>query len=545
MAGQDIIRKLRDKAAQLAYGNVLYDWSLGGTVPTRFAHVPTDSWPGDLERGRWLCEGTFMIAGEPLQLHNGCWEPAEANDVWLSYIHSFDWLRDLRCVGGDVGRQTARAYIGNWIEHYSGWHETTWRPDITGRRVANWIALYEFYGESADPAFQELFFESLSRQVRHLARALPERLEELALLHAIKGLILAGLALPGREQALERGLDLLETETEKQILSDGGHVSRSPARLVEALRIYIDVRNGLLSAGYPVPDGIAHTIDRMAQAVRFFRYADKKLAVFNGGQEGDMALLDSVLAKSNARGRILKGLPHTGFERLTEGRSVLMVDAGPSPSALYDRAAHAAPMAFEFIYGKERVFVSCGAHPTDHAWQDVLRGTAAHNMAEIDHRNICEIREDGHFGRRPKNVIATREDGEGGALLEVCHDGYGPINGITHRRRLFLLAQGHDLRGEESFNCGIGLGKPAEIAIRFHLHPKVQVSLIRDGQEALLRLGGGAGWRFIHSGGALALENSIYLGEGAHPRKTKQLVLYARMESDYAKLKWSLRREGR
>ncbi len=541
----DFIHKLKHRAAKLAYSNVLYDWSLGGTVPNAFVSVPTDSWPGDMERGRWLCEGTFMVAGEPLQIHGECWEPTGINDIWLSYIHSFDWLRDLRAVGGDTGRQAARAYIDNWIAHYAGWHEKTWRPDIAGKRVASWISLYEFYGASADLDFQERFFDSVSRQARHLSRALPETLFGLPLLHGIKGLAFAGLALPRAEHYLEQALDLLQVETEKQILSDGGHVSRSPSQLVEALRIYIDIRNGLLHAGYPVPEQIEHNIDRMTQAVRFFRYSDKKLAVFHGGQEGDMNWLDSVLAKANGRGRILRGLPHTGFERLSQGRSVLTVDAGLPPVYPYDKKAHAAPMAFEFIYGKERIFVSCGTHPLDAQWQDVLRGTAAHNMAEIDHRNICEILQDGHMGRRPKNVISTREETDGVSLLEMCHDGYGAVNGITHRRRLFMTDQGHDLRGEESFNCSIGLGKPADIAIRFHLHPRVQVSLIREGQEALLRLGGGAGWRFIHDAGGLTLENSIYLGEGAQPRKTKQLVINARMDSDYAMLKWALRREGR
>lgn len=539
------IHKLKHRAAQMAYGNVLYDWSLGGNVPTGFVSVPTDAWPGDMQDGRALCEGTFMIAGEPMQMHGENWEPAGANDIWIAHMHGFEWLRDLRAVGGDTGRQAARAYIDNWMAQYSAWHDKIWSPDIAGRRVANWIALYEFFGASADFGFQERFFESVAKQSRHLSRALPDTLFGLDLLHGIKGLVYAGLALPNCEHYLEQGLDLLQIETEKQILSDGGHVSRSPAQLVEALRIYLDIRNGLLHAGYPVPEQIEHNIDRMTQAVRFFRYADKKLAVFHGGQEGDINRLDSVLAKANGRGRILRGLPHTGFERVAQGRSVLMVDAGNAAGHPFDRHAHAAPMAFEFVYGKERMFVSCGTHPTDRQWQDVLRGTAAHNMAEIDHRNICEILEDGHFGRRPKNVISTREEHDGIALLELCHDGYGSVNGITHRRRFFMTDQGHDVRGEESFNCGVGLGKPAEIAVRFHLHPKVQVSLIREGQEALLRLGGGAGWRFIHGAGGLALENSIYLGEGSQLRKTKQLVVYGRMDSDYACLKWALRREGR
>jgi uncharacterized heparinase superfamily protein len=140
--------------------------------------------------------------------------------------------------------------------------------------------------------------------------------------------------------------------------------------------------------------------------------------------------------------------------------------------------------------------------------------------------------------------MVSRNESKDAILLEGSHDGYVPLNGITHRRRLYLSREGHDLRGEDSLTCSTGLGKPAEVALRFHLHPRVQVSLIQDGAEALLRLSGGAGWRFSHGGGRLALENSLYLGSGAQPRKTKQLVIHAPMDSDFAQIKWALQRES-
>lgn len=64
-------------------------------------------------------------------------------------------------------------------------------------------------------------------------------------------------------------------------------------------------------------------------------------------------------------------------------------------------------------------------------------------------------------------------------------------------------------------------------------------------KKRFLRLKGGAGWRFIHSGGLMTLEDSVYIGDGAEPRKTKQLVIYGRMEQDYAQVKWGLKRETR
>lgn len=541
----DLGVKVRRRAGAMACDNPLYNWSLGGSVPDKLAVIPADGWPGDPERGRWLCGGAFALSeGLYLELAGDYWEPEGVSESWLTAMHGFEWLRDLRALGGDAARRQARDMMQDWMRRYHTWDGFSWRGDVTGMRVANWIALYDFFGASADDEWQQRFLESLMRQARHLARALPGALHGVALLQGIRGLIFAGIALPGRENWLEIGLDLLQVETGKQVLPDGGHVSRSPAQLVEALRIFIDIRAALRIAGYPVPAPVDHTVDRMAQALRFFRYADKGLALFHGAQEGDAALLDCVLLKANAKGRVLRGLPQSGYERVTLGRSVVMMDCAAPPLYPHDHAAHAAPLAFEFMYGKERIFVSCGAHPLDDDWGDALRATAAHNTLSIDYRNACEIRNDGHLGRRPRAVTMTREENNDSCLIDAAHDGYVPVNGITHRRRLYLGDQGHDLRGEENLTCTVGLGKTVEVAVRFHLHPRVQVSLVKDGKEALLRLPGGAGWRFFHSGGALALENSIYMGEGARPRKTKQIVIYAQMSTDHALMKWALQREG-
>ena len=522
------LKDLRQKARHIAFDSAFYHWSLGGSAPDGLTTPPADAWPGDAAQGRWLCD-TF----------------AAFESTYTSGMQNFDALRDLRTLGGDEARRVARAMIEGWSRRNRRWHADSWAPDLIGRRVANWLALYGFYGASADENFQELLADSLIRQSRHLARTIPGNCHGLCLLYAIKGLAAAGLAFHGRESWLEQALDLLQVETARQILPDGGHVTRSPQALLEVLRIVMDIRVGLAGCGYPVPEQLVHTIDRMAQALRFFRYPDKGFACFNGANEGDRLLIDSVQLRTNAHGRILHHLPHTQYERLTLGRSLIMLDAGAPPPRPFDEQAHAAPLAFEFIYGKERLFVNCGTHPADVQWRDALRGTAAHNTLTLDSRNAAEIREDDHFGRKSRAIQVTREESRDAILVEGAHDGYVPLNGITHRRRLYLTDQGHDLRGEDTLTCAASLSKPAEIAIRFHLHPRVQVSLVQNGEEALLKLHNGAGWRFSQIGGSLSLDNSIYTGSGEpQARKTKQLVITAETSGAPTQLKWALRRES-
>jgi uncharacterized heparinase superfamily protein len=162
----------------------------------------------------------------------------------------------------------------------------------------------------------------------------------------------------------------------------------------------------------------------------------------------------------------------------------------------------------------------------------------------VDDRNADEIRDNGHFARRVRNAITSRQDTKQAALIQGEHDGYVSLNGISHTRRIYLSNQGHDLRGEDILSSVIGVSRAVPVAIRFHIHPRVLVSLVQQGDEALLRLPSGIGWRFHHAGGTLALEDSIYLGEGSRPRKTKQLVVYDTLTCDKYKIKWALQREG-
>ena len=543
-----VIKSLKNKTSSMAYNSLLYDWSLNGDIPNRLVVKPVDPWPGNAENGRIVCGEACVLQGDQLDIEDSGFQDFMQGADWAPDDHRFTWLRDLRALGREPARTQARHAIKTWIKYFNKWEETAWCPGIMGERLSIWIALYEFYESTTDPDFQDLVLASSVRQARHLSRALPGEAYGLDLLHGIKGLLYAGIAFEGFEDWAEQALALLEAQIEEQILGDGAHISRSPAKLLSALQILIDVKTALTSAGHPLPEKIQHAIDRMGPALRFFRYADKGFALFNGAQEqpagGGESLVDCVLGQANVRGKGLQSLPCAGYERLSQGRTTLMVDCGKSPAYPYDKTVHAAPLAFEMTYGKERVFVSCGTHPDHAVWAEALRATAAHNTASIDNRNACEIKDNGHLSRKINAVEVKREDSKDGILLDASHDGYMTLNGFTHYRRFYLGDKGHDLRGEDMFTFAVPPTAPKNVAVRFHIHPRVNVSLVKDGAEALLRLPNGMGWRFKQAGGVLSLEDSIYLGQGAQPRKTKQIVIHSVIAASAHIVKWAVQREG-
>lgn len=550
-----VFKTLGEHTAKLAYKTALYHWSLSGSIPEALKVKPVDPWPGNADGARYLCSGSLVIDDMQADLHAGWhvlrsiyqhgWRHVDDEENWMGFLHSFTWLRDLRALGGDLPRRTARTLLLSWIKHYGRWEDTVWSNGIMGERIATWIALYDFYGESADDDFQAVFFEAIICQARHLARELPGDEFGLNRLHAIKGLLYAGLAFAGEELWVEQAIKLLNTELKTQILPDGGHISRSPQQLFEALQIMVDMRAALVGAKYPTPPGLQHAIDRMVPALKFFRYSDKGFALFHGTQEGNQKLVDVVLAQAKSSSRALPQLPATGYEKMTVGRTTLMVDCSKPPKYPHDEHSHASPLAFELSYGKERIFVSCGSHPNCENWREALRSTAAHNGLTLNNRNACEIREDGHFARKVMNIAVGKDADKKQALLETSHDGYVPLNTMQHKRRFILTEGGNHFMGEDIISGPLAPQEPIDITIRFHIHPKVLVSLVRDGEQALLRLSSGLGWVFTQVGGRMSLENSIYLGEGVRPRKTKQLVITTQLsQKTHKEIHWSLKRAG-
>src|SRR5690606_16380486 len=138
--------------------------------------IPPDPWPGDAQRGRDMVAGVFRFAGQEIERHALSWEPVEASPEWIEGLHGFEWLRDLRSVGGERARRMAREMVTLWLERYPKPDGSiAWRPDVTGARVVAWIAFHDFFCASADDDFRKAYFAGLARQARHLSRNLPAR----------------------------------------------------------------------------------------------------------------------------------------------------------------------------------------------------------------------------------------------------------------------------------------------------------------------------------------------------------------------------------
>ncbi|HLI10254.1 MAG TPA: heparinase II/III family protein [Alphaproteobacteria bacterium] len=533
-------------AARLVFSSAPYRMLLRGAAPLRLAQTPSPG-RGEPQRGAALLRGELILAGERLSAPDPwAFAAIEGDEDGRVALHGFAWLADLRAEGSEAARKRARALLTGWTERFGEWSALAWRGDVLGRRLLAWLAEYPFLAAGADEAFHSRFHGSVSRQLRHLEHL--ARLGGAALGPAGHGRIEALAALAtmqacavGGKERLRRSMAALLRELAHQLLPDGGHCERSPAIHFAVLRHLVDLRRVLLAGRHDVPAELRAAIDRMAPMLRLFRHGDGRLALFNDTAEGDAAAIDAVLTLAECSDKVLTSASHTGFQRLEAGATLVLVDAGAPPPPGSDAHAHAGVLSFEMSLGAERLVVNCGARAQARgAWRTAQRATAAHSTLVLGNANSSDVLATG-LGRRPRHVICRRDEVEGAILVDASHDGYAPSLGALHRRRLYLAAQGEDLRGEDRLTR-VQPGTTTPFAVRFHLHPDVQASLVHDGKAALLRLPSGAGFRFDASGGRLALEESIYLGAAGGPRRSEQIVVESTLAGNEALVKWSLKR---
>jgi uncharacterized heparinase superfamily protein len=537
----DLVARVRHDVWRVLTAGPFYHHTLVGRVPADLRLRIGERWPGDADRGKAILDGDIEFGGELVRNPAPVWRPRGAGRDWLAHWHGFGWLGDLISAGND-GREAARALVHSWLTENVAWHAVAWRSDVIATRIFAWIVHFEeLAGRDSDRPLRRAMLAGLARQVRHLSRVAAWELHGARRLRALKGLIGGLAALGGSAHRVARVLRLLERELSVQLTRDGVHRSRSPSVQLEVLRDLIDCRAVLRAARIDIPVLLQQAIERMAPMLRFFRHGDRRLALFNNSVEEDGVLVDLVLTRSETKGRAPSDAPQAGFQRLQAGQSLIVADTGrPSPHG-FDEEAHAGALSFELSQGRERIVVNCGGYRGNKpSWRRVARASAAHSVLVVADVNSVEIESDGSLGRGPSSVRCERAEEAGHQWISATHDGYRQRFGLTYSRELYLAPGGDDVRGEDRLTGREG----NPFAVRFHLHPTVEASLVENGGGAILRLPSGAVWRLRAAGAEISLGESIYLGSG-EPRKSQQVVLSGSTGPEGTGVRWAIRRETR
>jgi len=546
----------RVAARQLAvegFGAPGYGLTLAWPRTEGLAAAPRDFRPTEPAAARNALGGRFAYAGGVLDAGRGGdpWDQPAPSRPFAVELHRFAWLPHL-AGSGQVAAFEALRLTRGWRAAFGNWSPFAWGREVLSRRVFNLACaarkLAEVGGEGADLEVADL----LARQARHLLR-LPDD-AAWAAEHTAAAAV-AGTALAGRagEALLRRALPRLTRALERTVPGDGCHASRSPEATMELLFDLLTLDDALLQLGREAPPEAARAVDRLTQALRFFTLADGRLACFQGGESSSPRRVDAARAHDDAEGAVPPALPDGRYHRLRGQLLEALVDAGAPARGPYAVSACAQPLALEVVCGKDRLITNAGWSEREPDRQG-FRLTSAGSTVTLGETSVLQplqgklaeilgARLDGP----PFRVEARRQDAEGAVLVELAHDGWAGRYGLTHERRLYVDVRADELRAEDCLSPAPGakarvLAVP--FAVRFHLHPEVQVSLARDRRSVLLRGPSGRGWWFRNDAFEVLLEPSLHFDDGA-ARKTAQIVLSGVARTDApTRIRWKIAPAG-
>jgi uncharacterized heparinase superfamily protein len=506
-------------------------------IPTKVSAAPSELLKGSAEVGFQIYRGIYDLAGE--EVHAAARLPfaLKAGTDWQRELHGFGWLRDLQTGGSELQRAQARTLISDWVANRKHYPECADALDVTARRLIAWLRHSPFLLAGASAGFEGLFFRSLGRHVRFLARHMPFAPQNMARFEAAIALSCAGLCLDMGKGVRDQAFTALSREIDAQILADGGHVSREPAIVVSLLCELLPLAAVIEKANIEIPPALVSGIDRMMPMVRLITHGDGGLAAFNGVGQAMNSAVRAIQEFDQMAGKPAAHARYSGYARLSAGNSAAIIDCGLPPIPRFAANAHAGLLSFEFSEGVHRIVVNCGAPSEPNPrWAKLARTTPAHSTASLNDDSSSRIAGGSiinklaggplHIG--PRMAECELRSSDAGTAFDGRHDGFARAFGLIHERRLWLASDGEDLRGEDKFAGVDGFDDKTEdtsFAIRFHLHPSVKATISQDGSSIMLLLPDRSGWRFTTKGARLALDESIYLVDRPAPQRSLQIVL--------------------
>jgi len=296
--------------------------------PLEFQTTPADLFGGDAGRGRWIANGQIDINGHRVPLDFDHWylNTDYQNTPFFDKLHGFEFLAELKSLGGDVGRKTARNITQEWLNHFQKYNHRVWSIDLTATRMVNWMMAYNF-------AYDEVDFQSY--------------------LQIIKGTV------------------------DDVSFKGGGLIDRNPQSLLCFAKSLIQLRQSLQVNAITPPLWLNKSIEVSVRTLNLMTHYDKDLPNMQGTALPNKQAIEKCTQLSNLRFRRNDTeLSDYGFTTMRKGRTSIIIDHG-------DNGEHLSPFAFEIGYATHRLFVNCGTYFNDPEWTKSLSGTAAHNCLMV------------------------------------------------------------------------------------------------------------------------------------------------------------------
>ena len=396
------------------------------------------------------------------------------------------------------------------------------RPEIAARRLISFISQSPLILEGADHAFYQRFLRIIGQHVRDLERHVRAGALPLPAAHGGDRALLCGPVLRGpRRHACAARRACSPASSIGRSSPMAGMPAATRASLVDLLFDLLPLRQMFASREVDTPEALLHAIDRMLPMVRLFRHGDGTLSHFNGMGVTAADHLATLLTYDDMRSQPIQHAPHSGYERLEAGRTLLVADVGAPPPTppvaecrrrlpvlrvLQRRAAHRGQLrnaAASPTMRSSRPRVDGGPFDRLHRRRVVVpvrrpKGGWLHRSARAlaSAPGRPRRRSAGPSGWRRSAASASTSRSSTPAMTATSSASASPTSGAGSSRPRAIA-----LEGEDNFLGEGGRTGAAQAIIRFHLAPGIKASRAQGGRVVMLVLPNREAWQFTRSPG--------------------------------------------
>lgn len=412
--------------------------------------------------------------------------------LWNFNLNYFDYLEELIkayiLLDDYMYIQKGYEFIDSWIEqNLENYEANIWDSYVVAKRIINWIKYFSFISDTFSEKIKPKYISALETQLQYLSRNIEYYLQANHVIMDAKGLIFGGVYL-NNAQCLNKGINILKKEYEKQVMHDGGHYERSTSYHIEVLKHYFECsvlfyRNGYIDES----KDFIKLIEPMFVYLYNITMPNKEISLLNDSSleyplsSSDLLQCGAILLgkgefKNKCKERFseysfkifgLKGvekfnsLPyekqsiknidnkHTGYyiikDLIVDKELYLLYDCGNNGPDYNLGHTHADNLNIVFTIGNNKIFVDSGTYTYKKGEQrNYFRSTNAHNTIAIDGISSSEVWGAFRVGKRAKTRLLNYEETKVYTYISSEQDGYTKVlnkDKIFHRRDIVYVKQ--------------------------------------------------------------------------------------------------------
>ncbi len=542
----------RKLAVKFFFRSSAHTWLDTGSTAEQISLIPQDLRTADPSFTTEVYHGHFGLSGA-VKITDGKspFAVTAPNTSWEKELHGFGWLRHFNASQDSQSMAHAKGLIQDWIKNCSKKKSVAWKPEIVSRRVISWLCHIAPFLEDGDSVFYDNVMACLTQKIRFLSAYYKDIPDGQPKLTALIALNMAGLCVGGQDKLNEKYLQILNSELDRQILEDGGHISRNPWIPVDLMFDLLPLKQCFVSRDQEPPEALINALKRIPAMIRFMRLGDGYLARFNGMSATLPDMIATILSYDDHSNKLSGYTPSTAYSRIEMGQTIIIADTGSPPDLALSNAPNAGCLSFEMSSSTLPIIVNCGAPgPANQEWHLTSRTTPYHSTLSINKKSSAKLLKENmvhkYLGtsllRGPKNVTVECSENPGESIINASHDGFASRYNSIYSRKLILSKFGEHVEGQE--HLWPNEDTPSKqhrfpFALHFHLHPDVQPRFTEDRKSILLHLYNGETWKFSTQSLVPALEESLFFADYRGPRRSLQIVLRGVCNAK-AKFIWTL-----